>query len=528
MLVSIDTLRADRLALYGGDVATPNLDKLAARGVRFERAYSHAPITGPSHSALFTSMLPSEHGVHNNGQRLAAETTTLAELLQASGRKTAAFVSLAALSHSYGYDAGFDTYVDERTNRYWWMNGEELNEEALPWLGAHAGTPFFAFVHYSDPHEPYLPPADYQRIEVERAGKPFAELSADGRRLYIRGELQPGTTALTLTLHGAVPMRTRNWKQDEGVQVEFGAGFELRPHPGRAVKPDDHILVPGRPATITVHDGRRLAGAAGASGTPGAAGAAGAKARTGGMAVSIRFDGLPQHTPEQRRAGYDAETRFADRALGALIQALDRAALWDSTAVVVTADHGEELGEQDMRFGHIHRLTETLIHVPLVIVAPGFFEAGSSVPGVVRHIDLLPTLAQVMGFQAPKGARGASLWPVASIGERVAIAQTYRPQAREDRRVAVSKRFRLLQVGAKRRATLHAHPRSSGGPAHFRTRPSAEAQPAAAAAWKRLHAALGAADRQSRAANAGMPTGAPAPQLTPQQTEALRALGYLE
>ena len=72
LLVVVDTLRADHVGSYGGRARTPNMDALARSGVRFERAYSHIPLTGPSHASLFTSLLPRAHGVRNNLQPLAA------------------------------------------------------------------------------------------------------------------------------------------------------------------------------------------------------------------------------------------------------------------------------------------------------------------------------------------------------------------------------------------------------------------------------------------------------------------------
>ena len=108
VLVVIDTLRADYLALYGGDVKTPTLESLAASGVIFGQAYSHIAVTGPSHSSLMTGLLPVDHGVQANTQILPAERTTLAEIVCAAGYDTAATVSLGVLRSDYGFDQGFD------------------------------------------------------------------------------------------------------------------------------------------------------------------------------------------------------------------------------------------------------------------------------------------------------------------------------------------------------------------------------------------------------------------------------------
>ena len=108
MLVTVDALRADRLR---PDLA-PALAALAARGVRFERMYAHAPATLPSHASVLTGLLPPSHGVRNDGFRLDDTVVTLAELLQANGYRTGAFVGSSLLDVRYGLDQGFDEYDD--------------------------------------------------------------------------------------------------------------------------------------------------------------------------------------------------------------------------------------------------------------------------------------------------------------------------------------------------------------------------------------------------------------------------------
>ena len=115
VLVTIDTLRADRVGCYGAEnAATPTLDALAARGVRFETAISPAPLTLPSHATLLTALDPPEHGVRANGALPAARTDvpTLAERMQAAGFATAAFVSAFVLDRRFGLARGFDDYDD--------------------------------------------------------------------------------------------------------------------------------------------------------------------------------------------------------------------------------------------------------------------------------------------------------------------------------------------------------------------------------------------------------------------------------
>ena len=113
LLVTLDTTRADRIGAYGYDAAeTPALDALAERGVLFERAYTPAPITLPSHASMLTGLYPRTHGVRDNGRFvLAPETVLVSEVLREAGWRTAAFVGSFVLDARFGLDQGFETYA---------------------------------------------------------------------------------------------------------------------------------------------------------------------------------------------------------------------------------------------------------------------------------------------------------------------------------------------------------------------------------------------------------------------------------
>jgi arylsulfatase A-like enzyme len=114
VIVTIDTLRADRLGCYGSrDVATPHLDRIAQDGAMAPQAVVHIPLTRPSHASLFTGLLPYEHGIRDNvSPSLSKNVPTLAETLKAAGFETGAFVSSVVLEAQSGLDRGFDTYDD--------------------------------------------------------------------------------------------------------------------------------------------------------------------------------------------------------------------------------------------------------------------------------------------------------------------------------------------------------------------------------------------------------------------------------
>jgi arylsulfatase len=156
LLISIDTLRADRLGAYGAPLPTsPAFDRrLAAAGVLFEHAWSQSPKTTPSHMTLFTSLFPSVHGVELwDGtapvHALRPAIHTLAEVLRNAGYATAAFTGGAHMEGTWGFRQGFQVYEE--------CDGEELGH-ARRWLRRHADRPFFLFFHTYQVHDPYLPP----------------------------------------------------------------------------------------------------------------------------------------------------------------------------------------------------------------------------------------------------------------------------------------------------------------------------------------------------------------------------------
>ncbi|HVR39672.1 MAG TPA: sulfatase-like hydrolase/transferase [Thermoanaerobaculia bacterium] len=171
IVISIDTLRADHLPAYGyTGVTTPNLDALRRDSILFTSAWSHVPLTLPSHTTLLTGKLPADNGVRDNlGYRLAATNgTSLPEVLHARGYATGAAVSAYVLRGETGLRALFDSYDDGiafqrgvvlgRIER----PGAETIAIAKQWIAQHRSRPFFYFVHLFEPHTPYEPPEPYR------------------------------------------------------------------------------------------------------------------------------------------------------------------------------------------------------------------------------------------------------------------------------------------------------------------------------------------------------------------------------
>jgi arylsulfatase A-like enzyme/Flp pilus assembly protein TadD len=171
ILISIDTLRADRLPAYGyAKVRTPNIDAFAAQSVLFERAYSHAPQTLPAHASILSGTLPFEHGVRDNvGFTLKPGTWSLPGALRDRGWPTAGFVSAYVLRAQTGIGQGFETYDSELPAASGELSvglvqrsGEATIAAADAWLAQRDATrPFFLFLHLYEPHKPYAPPARF-------------------------------------------------------------------------------------------------------------------------------------------------------------------------------------------------------------------------------------------------------------------------------------------------------------------------------------------------------------------------------
>jgi len=308
LLVTIDTLRADHLGCYGhAGAATPTLDALAARGVRFATAIAHVPLTGPSHASILTGRTPLGHGFRDNGGYvIPAEAKTAAEDFRQAGYRTAAFVSGFPLDRRFGFDRGFDAYDDHlpkgndpRRTPYVERLADATTDAALRWLGSAvpAGAPasFFLWVHYYDPHAPYEPPA----------------------------------------------------------------------------------------------------------------------------ALAERF----------RAAPYDGEIAFVDSQLARLLRGLEEKGALAHTVVLVTADHGEALGEHG-EDTHGLFVYDATLKVPWIMAGPGL-AAGRVGTSVARGIDVLPTMLDYAGLAPGSGVEGRSLRPAAEgheMSDAPAYAETLYPE----------------------------------------------------------------------------------------------------
>jgi arylsulfatase A-like enzyme len=341
LLIVLDTVRAQSLGLYGYHrPTTPNLRRIAARGVRFDQAYSTAPWTAPSHASMFTGRW--HHELSIGWKRpLDGSRPTLAEFLSSHGYDTAGFVANTSYcSYETGLSRGFAHYEDydvtpravllcsalvQRTANFFHTHprlssrlgsislmssdrksAARINADFLRWLSRRGDRPFFAFLNYFDAHHPYFSP----------------ESDADDEPARFRGS------------HEEYRLISNWWEMDK-------------------------------------------------------------------RSLGEREIGLA-------RDSYDRCITYLDRQIGRLFDDLERRGVLDQTLVVITADHGEHLGEQRL-FGHGCSLYRPELHVPLLVVGPGLVPEGRVVRDPVSLRDLAATITDQLGLRDEAPFPGTSL-----------------------------------------------------------------------------------------------------------------------
>lgn len=347
VLVSLDTLRADRLGCYGNPgKLTPNLDAFAAQGTLFEHAYSQTTTTAPSHASLFTSRYPSEQEAGARKPELAPGMQTLAEVLSAYGWDTAAFVAGGDLAPEMGVGRGFQTWESSVDFASLWHTGPA----ALKWLDHHGtGGSWLLFVHGYDAHVPYLKPS------------PYGYLHADARAQGAGQEAARASTESVLD----------GWIHPDLAVLAQAGEEEVRPRSpqGRAALLAQEQARWG-PALHAVHD------------------------------ADIALI----------RGTYDGAVQYADAQFGLLMAGLQDRGVLDQAVVVVLSDHGEQLGEDGV-FNHCCGVGDEESHVPLIVRLPRGEGGGRRVSGLVELVDVMPTLLELAGAVPPAGIHGASLAP---------------------------------------------------------------------------------------------------------------------
>jgi arylsulfatase A-like enzyme len=396
VLISIDTLRADRLGVYGSyRPTTPAIDAFAREAVVFDEAWSVWPETSGSHMSLFTSRFPSEHGVTSFVTVPPTSIRLLAEHLRAAGYLTRAFTEDGGVWANAGFARGFSAYGERRSPTFVYPGEAAATfADATHWIESNRDRTFFLFVHTYQVHAPYVPPRAYRTL--------FADI--------------PG-------------------------REPFG------------------------------HDRHALA--------------------------------------------YDRETRFTDDQVGPFLAAVRRLGLADQTLVVLLSDHGEEFGEHG-GMGHGRTLYRELLHVPLIMWAPGLL-APKRITTPVSLLDVAPTLLDLLGLTPDPGYRGISL----AAAARGRAAPPSRPLFGEVDRDDLIAHDHVRAVCIRRAGRTAITNLMDGTTRCYAADDPAEQHPLADCTDLREVLAARAADRSRPGAATPVPP-------DPRTIEKMRALGYVE
>lgn len=328
VLISLDTLRPDRLSAYGYARSTsPEIDAWAQESaVLFQNVVTQAPWTLPSHASLFSGIDSVRHGT-NHYRGVPNSVDLLAEILRNAGYTTAAITGGGYLRPQFGFAQGFDRF------RYWpeIMAAEELDtglEDALAWLDENQGRRFFLFFHTYEIHYPH------------RRREPWFARLADPASLA-----QPKTD-VQMREHKATP------------DGQWGGNYLVVRRPGSK----EHV--PG----LTADEWKLVS------------------------------------------SMYDSAVAYTDDAVGILLQRLHDLGLRGKTLIILTSDHGEALGENDLA-GHNY-LEDHNVLIPLLIEFPDQRGAGEAIEQQVRAVDVVPTVLELLGLPVSKSVQGQSLLPL--------------------------------------------------------------------------------------------------------------------
>ncbi len=431
VFITLDTMRADHLGcLNSARAETPNLDFLASRGITAEKAYSPIPITLPAHAALFYSRHPHEMDVYNNGQIFHPdpEWVSLAEIFRSKGFRTAAFISLGVLSSRFGLNRGFQDYIDTPHARRWYMTAGEINQRVFPWLEKNSHAPFFLWIHYSDPHDPYAPPSDTPDLQISVNGETAAEVSLRFReKISLDIPLKPGENNLKITGLNPFPSPRDEFR------------YSLN---GLTLSPADSLDISIRKGTLTARgDAKILA----------IKDSAELNIRNPEALSSFRLEaqGGINFFPSEMRQGYREEVEYMDKKIGELLTKLENSGLMDKTLIVAFGDHGEGLGDYpehrgEYYFGHIHYLKSVYTRVPLIITDPQGKNPGSIIPDPVSLLDIAPTVLSRMGWKKPSFYQGEDILKPDARRDSLIFQETYSPEAASDRFAGIQYPWHLI------------------------------------------------------------------------------------
>ena len=417
LVIAVDGLRFDAISQSIGSARTPTLQKLAGDGLLFSRCYAAGPSTLAAHVALLSSRMPHTSGVVNDGQTIDAKIPLLAEHLADRGWQTFGDVSQALLrppAPKQGLARGFHVF---RTHEAEVATASDVNERLLGFVrSASADAPWFAYVEYADPV-----------ISAETA----EGASADYDVLLDDVQLETRTTADVTSFQ-------REMRLAPGThRVEFRARTPI-------VLRKLHCSTPTATIEPTFTEGRMCARTTRIV----------AQVRNGSdEPADCKVEALVCVASEiaAARARYKAEVEDVDRAIGDVVEALRRTGQYDKTLIVITGSHGQALGEHGV-LGNGVNLYDEMLRVPLVVKLfaeePRRDDLVRAQYGLVRQIDIVPTLLDLVGERGLPGAEGTSLLDEA---DRIVRAETHPPEAPDSLFAMRDERYKLVYSGREAR-----------------------------------------------------------------------------
>jgi arylsulfatase A-like enzyme len=422
ILITLDTQRADYISAYDpAKAATPHIDLLAREGILFRNAYSPIPITLPAHASIFFSEPPHRIRNYNNGQKISPRRArpSFVNLFRKKGYATAAFVSLGVLKAPFGLEEGFEHYGDAFPADRWYLTAGEVNQRVISWLETNRGRPFFLWIHYSDPHDPYAPPYSPLDFKLFLNDRLVAETSL---QKYTSNEamldLKPGQNQLGIEFRNEFDDQPDHFigrldrldfspvPAPESYLLDFRLGWFIRQ--------EDQTFFFKNNSLIDIQN------------------------KAGPRQVKMTFRGKPLQTRESVAICYRREVEYMDGEIGKLWETLRKLELFDKTAVLLVGDHGEGLGEYhndfgDPHFGHIHYIYDIYLHVPFIVRDPAQSGKGVVSNDYVTLLDVAPTISALAGIKPFPHFQGRNLLRLGRAKRPLIFEETYRPEAVKDR-----------------------------------------------------------------------------------------------
>ncbi len=340
--LDIDSLRPDHLSCYGYLRETsPNIDKIASQGTRFNHCYAASSPCVPSRASFMSGRFAINHGAlthwgpgsefyYPEGPKHSRHFPFFTRYIREAGYRTITFSSFADRHHAWWYNAGWNE-VHAHTLKTGKEDANEVNDAVIPWLKNHGKEQnYFLHIQYWDPHRNFTVPKSYAERWETAPVKEF-----------------PSAEVI---------------REQQSDSFFSSASFLHRNETSQIVSPIPEIM-PGQ--------------------------------------IADREDF------KQLINGYDGAISYMDHHVGGILDVLEELGIADDVCFVISADHGESMGEQGIYIDHVSA-TEAVHHIPLIMKFPGITPKGTSVDGLIYNVDVISTMTALLGLPIPSGWDGLS------------------------------------------------------------------------------------------------------------------------